>query len=315
MDMYAKRLRDRKARSGRKKKRKQEAGDDDADDTNDAWPTGQDFWMSESSKALMQLWIQKAREGVIRVEKERASRFVSDLRETLSHMPESEDWYYSADLRTSGERLLAQGEQLAADRRSLESDEQVRVEQISSEMSQFEAEKRRQMEEGVHELERVLADQRRALMEDVDGRLQELQRDRDAKSAAFEKERAVSPASAQAQLEREHTAKLGEMDASIRAEREKAMADVEAKLAAKQQDAVATQDKRQVAIIERRKISKRQISEIQVDTVKKIKTNEMQWSNDANGWLSKAKTRIETRKSEDAAKAQRDADLKSRRKR
>ena len=49
--------------------------------------------------------------------------------------------------------LLSQGEQLAADRRSLESDEQVRVEQISSETSQFEAEKRRQMEESVHELE------------------------------------------------------------------------------------------------------------------------------------------------------------------
>ena len=69
--------------------------------------------------------------------------------------------YYSADLRTSGEMLLSQGEQLAADRRSLESDEQVRVEQISSETSQFEAEKRRQMEESVHELERVLASQRR----------------------------------------------------------------------------------------------------------------------------------------------------------
>ena len=76
------------------------------------------------------------------------------------------------------------------------------------------------MEESVHELERVLASQRRVrdqrrqrcarcrtsacthtpptpalqdLMEDVDSRLQELQRDRDAKSAAFEKERAMSP--------------------------------------------------------------------------------------------------------------------------
>merc|ERR1711988_1066841 len=118
-------------------------------------------------------------------------------------------------------------------------------------------------------------------------------------------ERAMSPASAQAKLEREHTAQLGEIDASIRAAREKAVAEVEAKLAVQQRDALAMQDKRQVAIIERRKIAKRQISDIQVDTVKKIKTNEMQWSNDANGWLSKAKARIETRRAEDDAKAQR----------
>ena len=73
-------------------------------------------------------------------------------------------------------------------------------------------------------------------------------------------------------------------------------------------------DQYETSIAALKKLSKAARVKVQQETVRKIKSAESEWQNRANGWLFKAKARIQTKKKEDAEKEKRDQAKKDRRK-
>ena len=199
-------------------------------------------------------------------------------------------------------------------RRAIEAEELVQLNCINDDETEFEREKRNAMEKDVLEFEREVAEERRAFMAEAEAKIEGMQQNRESQATQFAKAEALAPAAQQAELKKEHAEELQRLDRGIADEKARAKADLEATLAERKGAMASKQEKRQVAIIEKKRMAKNARVKVQQDTVKKIKAAESEWQNRANGWLFKAKGRIAAKMKEDAEKAKRDQAKKDRRK-
>ena len=199
-------------------------------------------------------------------------------------------------------------------RRAIEAEELVQLNCINDDETEFEREKRNAMEKDVLEFEREVAEERRAFMAEAEAKIEGMQQNRESQATQFAKAEALAPAAQQAELKKEHAEELQRLDRGIADEKARAKADLGATLAERKGAMASKQEKRQVAIIEKKRMAKNARVKVQQDTVKKIKAAESEWQNRANGWLFKAKGRIAAKMKEDAEKAKRDQAKKDRRK-
>jgi len=229
-------------------------------------------------------------------------------------MPESADWFFTVELRKAGEELRDKGIDLGMQRRAIESDEEVQLQRIADDEAEFEREKRVAIDKDIMNFEREIAEERRSFMDEAEGKIESMQRNRDGQASQFAKAEALAPAAQQQELKATHAEELQRLDREIAEEKRSAKAGLEDKLAGRKAVMTAKQEKRQIAILEKKKLSKAARVKVQQETVRKIKSAESEWQNRANGWLFKAKARIQTKKKEDAEKEKRNQAKKDRRK-
>merc|ERR1711968_335336 len=120
MEEYAQKMRDYKLRKAKADMRA--AGfisDDEDEDGNIKLKVGH---INAASKALAQLWLQRARKFRKATVIKQREDMKLDLRRVREHLSEEHDWYYGQDLRLGGTSLIEEGDKLEETRRQLVAD-------------------------------------------------------------------------------------------------------------------------------------------------------------------------------------------------
>jgi hypothetical protein len=116
--------------------RKRAAGqaDSDEDDVDEAaakWTVALDA----ASKALAQRWLRMAQDRIVGTFKTKGTKLRGDVKDALRAMPPEDDWFFGAALRSEGQAVMDNGDQLGQDMRTVEAEETVKVSDADRDLS------------------------------------------------------------------------------------------------------------------------------------------------------------------------------------
>merc|ERR1711871_609703 len=176
MEAYAAKMREYKLRKAKADMRA--AGfisDDEDEDGNIKLKVGH---INAASKALAQLWLQRARvfrrETVIKQRED----MKLDLRRVKEHLSEEHDWYYGQELRVAGASLIEEGDALEETRRQLGADAKAAARDLKDELEQFTLEKEAQTQkEELKKLDALIEAERAKQAEAIEKRVEAGQAD------------------------------------------------------------------------------------------------------------------------------------------
>jgi len=140
---------------------------------------------SNATKALAMRWYQMAKD-VIEVKFRAKSESLSkELQKILEQMPEEEDWYYGASTRMEGRDLVAKGEDLEADRATLEAEASIKINKIKTDLDGYVTERTLEIDRERRAFEAKWAQKRDRLKVDIDLRTAELTRIKELRKKDF----------------------------------------------------------------------------------------------------------------------------------
>merc|ERR1712166_1239933 len=136
--------------------------DDEDEDGNVKLKVG---YINAASKALAQLWLERAREyRKTTVIKERENMKL-DIRRIMEHLSEEHDWYYGQDLRLLGKTLQDEGDALQETRRQFDGDAKMAARELEDGLKEFTLENEAQAQTEIEEIEEQMRADRVALLE------------------------------------------------------------------------------------------------------------------------------------------------------
>eukprot|EP00948_MAST-09A_sp_MAST-9A-sp1_P004281 g4281.t1 len=315
MERYAARIRDIKIRGPRKKKRKKK--DRSYMDDDDGMDDDRGFGfldLSQSSIALMRKWLMLARESKERKHHEKSRNLDKYLTDMLKEMPPNLDWYFTIELRTTGENLLKEGRELESTRKNLEAAAKLNKRAIEDELESFVREKSEQKSRDLLQMETKLTEARAKAMDAADERVSELRRDYARREAQFKKEERLCPPSERNAMKVKHGNELEAMKQSIESEKEKQLGAVNVKMADLQAEVDKKQAKRDEAINDRTAIAQQKMKNIDQEVEDEMKKKERSWQDRSMAWLKKSERKLEMKKKDDLEKEAMEAQRKQIRK-
>lgn len=292
MEAYAKRMRARKARKGKK-----EHMDSDIEDPSLHWH----LQLNESSRALALRWIWQARDTRYAMFREQAAALRSSIAEMAAKMQEVDDWFYGKELRLDGDRLVDEGDVLAEEQLKYDDEMTVKMQQAERDFEAFEREKRETTAREVQAFDQILEKDREDVAQKISAREQELltlYRQKEVEFAAMQRE-ARDEGSLTPTLVNEHRAFL----ASMEAERENEL--VKLTQAARDKE---TQKRdafeRKLALVEsaiqsRRALAQHRILSIRKEAMNVLRQREKAWQGHASGWMERAGRKIAVKEQEE----------------
>jgi DNA-directed RNA polymerase len=219
--------------------------DDEDEDGNIKLKVG---YINAASKALAQLWLERAREyRKTTIIKEREDMKL-DIRRVLEHLSEEHDWYYGQDLRLTGKALKDEGDELQETRRQFEGDAKAAARELEDDLKTFTLEKEAQAQAEIEEIEEKMRQDRVKLLEKGEMRIQEITRNKTRMKAQFEKEVKLAPPEDRAGMVAVHKEEVKKLDALIDEERKKQAEAIERRIDAGKNDLGARQRKREDAL-------------------------------------------------------------------
>merc|ERR1711865_755368 len=170
MEAYARKRRERKEKGGKKKPKTDSPYDTDEEETMKKWVVN----VNAASKALMLLWLRKAREKKDVDDGAKAAAIRKQVDDTLGKMQEEDDWFYGSELRINGKALVKEGITLTEDQRSLEAEMAVKLRRIEEDLTKFSEEKQAEMNEKRDAFDAKWEREKALVVEEADNRVQEL---------------------------------------------------------------------------------------------------------------------------------------------
>merc|ERR1711871_991113 len=315
MEIYAQKMRDRKLGKTKKKKKRGAMGEEDSsdDDGPDSWP--KKLHLRAATKALAVRWLKNARTSRDKRHKEKCDNLMEDLAVVLGGMPDTMDWYFSAELRLEGENLKEEGRNLGAERRRAEADMQIKCRAILDGLAAFRAEKEEQKQLEVEKLERKMDADRKTAMREADERIEALTKRKVQAKQKFQKELEFCPDEQIPTMKRQQAEEMEELEKEIKTERARSLAMLEKKMSASAEDLGKKQVKRDEAIKDRERSAQEKVASMKKKCEVEMQKKEQEWLNASSGWLFKARAKIEKKKIEDEEAAKRERNKKKRRRR
>lgn len=310
MEAYAAKMREYKLRKAKADMRA--AGfisDDEDEDGNIKLKVGH---INAASKALAQLWLQRARKFRKETVIKQREDMKLDLRRIKEQLSEEHDWYYGQELRITGASLIEEGDALEETRRQLSADAKVAARDLEDELQQFTLEKEAQTQQEIDIIEEKMREDRVKILEKAEMRIQEITANKTRKKTVFEKETKLAPPEDRAAMVAQQKEEIKKLDALIEAERAKQAEAIEKRVEAGQADLGDKQRKREQALQTKKDICERKVKQLYDEIDDKMKKSETNWLNRSAGWIHKAERKIKSKKDDDEAKAKAEKERKKR---
>merc|ERR1711871_948409 len=310
MEAYAAKMREYKLRKAKADMRARGfISDDEDEDGNIKLKVG---FINAASKALAQLWLQRARKFRKATVIKQRNDMKLDIRRVAEHLTEETDWYYGQDLRLGGTSLIEEGDKLEETRRQLVADAKAAARDLEDELQEFILEKEAQTQAEIDIIEEKMREDRVKILEKAEMRIQEITRDKTRKKTVFEKETKLAPPEDRAAMVAQQKEELKKLDALIDAERKKQAEAIEKRVEAGQADLGEKQRKREQALSTKKDICARKVQNLYDEIDDKMKKSETSWLNRSAGWIHKAERKIKSKKDDDEKKKKADKERKRR---
>lgn len=256
-----------------------------------------------ATEALALRWIRMARDSLGAKFREKSLKIRDNLATTLGDMPEEDDWYYGAGLRLEGSSLLARGQALDEDRRTLEAEASVKINKINLDLEVYVQDRESELHRERDAFELQLAQKADRIALDIEIRHAELQRLREAKAiefAAEEKKQKMELGAASTELTQSHRNQLLDIENLMVTERERAEGQrdfdqAEARVMFDRAEKIKLND-----LTNRKIFAGTNSARIRETVAKKVHASELEWQQMSGKWLTIAQKKVEIKKKEDA---------------
>ena len=300
MEAYAAKMREYKLKKAKADMRaKGFISDDEDEDGNVKLKVG---YINAASKALAQLWLERAREyRKTTIIKEREDMKL-DIRRVMEHLTEEHDWYYGQDLRLTGKGLKEEGDELQETRRQFDGDAKASARELETNLQTFTLEKEAQAQKEIEEIEEKMRQDRVALLEKAEMRIQEITRNKTRLKTQFEKEVKLAPPEDRAGMVAVQKEEVKKLDALVEGERKKQAEAIQQRIEAGKSDLGARQRKRQDALQTKKDTVGRQVKMLFDEVDVKMRKSETNWLHRSAGWIHKAERKVAAKQKDDEAK-------------
>eukprot|EP00750_Incisomonas_marina_P013799 INCI17542.1.p1 GENE.INCI17542.1~~INCI17542.1.p1 ORF type:complete len:3776 (-),score=497.18 INCI17542.1:2420-13582(-) len=268
--------------------------------------------LSEATKALAKLWLQKGRASLKGRLQAKAKDLYEEIDRAVAKMPEKDDWFYTSELRLAGENLANVGRSLREERRNKQAQADGKSRKMQDDVQAYRDKKEAEMAEELAEFEKHEQSERAKLERELEKRKIDVLAHKATRQQEFEESsKKLSEfrlKEAKAKFEKDMTA----VDASIVAERQKLLQKFESGIAAQREAILKKHENARQAILRKSNdaLNKaRHNEQAQLDAVKK---REEEWRKQALVWLNTANKKF-AKKAE--ADAEHEAQKKSSRRR
>lgn len=314
MRQYSAAMKNRAARAERRRKKKERAGKKaeltkEEEDQALVRHLPKHLLLNAATTAIAQKWLRTTREVMIQKAHNTTKDIHGRLSEALDVIVPEDDWFFTADFRTRGEKLLEEGDDLLDSRGRLVAEQDSRIRRINREFESYKADKDTLLENEREALEKRLAHEKHEKKEALDIELLNMERQRRAKETEMRTELDIGDG----ELPEDKQAELRRMDAKRLAKRDAGMAEIEDSLIAQRDALTLKQAKRAMAIDERRVQTEARVQNVRVEFAQKMRQAESKWQKQSQAWLNRATARIAVKKKEDADQEERAQAKKGRR--
>ena len=311
MEAYAAKMREYKLKKAKADMRaKGFISDDEDEDGNVKLRIGH---INAASKALAQLWLERAREYRKKTVVKERENMKLDIRRVMEHLSEEHDWYYGQDLRLTGTGLQEEGDNLQETRRQFDADAKAGSRDLEDELNTFTLEKEAQAQAEIEEIEEKMRADRVALLEKAEMRIQEITRNKTRLKTQFEKEVKLAPPEDRAGMSSSHKEEVKKLDVLIENERKKQAEAIQKRIEAGNNDLGDRQRKRVDALQTKKDVVARKIKMLFDDVDIKMKKSETNWLHRSAGWIHKAERKVAAKEKDDNAKKEAEKERKKRR--
>ncbi|DAZ97950.1 TPA: hypothetical protein N0F65_006375 [Lagenidium giganteum] len=292
MEAYAKKMRERKARKGKKAH-----VDSDEEDPSLHWK----LQLNEASRALALKWIWQARDAKYAVFCEQAAALRTNLKAMCDKMQEVDDWFYGRELRLDGLKFMEEGEELRQEQIKHDEDMRNKIAVTERDIETFEKEKREAIATEQLAFQQILlrdsADSKQQL-ERRERELLELQKKKEVEFAEIQRN-AKEDGSLTSMLVNEHRSYLTSMEEERTTELKK----LEETLTEKERQKKEAFDRKlalsESAIQNRKALAQHRILSIKKEAMNVLRIREKSWQSRTNGWMDKAGRKIAVKEQED----------------
>jgi hypothetical protein len=272
MERYAQKLRQLKMKNAR------DSVTVDVPPAADGTPMQTEF--NAATKALALRWVRLARDGLDARFRTRSETLRVDLDNTLSNMPEEDDWYFGASLRLEGKDLDKRGKNMDDDRKTLEAEAAVKIYKIENDLVQHLKEREDELVRERRLFDSKLVQQGDRITLDIDLRLEELTKLRETKMKEFkqvEKKAAEEQGAAPTEMKQNHRNQILAIEELMSTERER-MEKFRESEAEEAEIMFSRAEKIKRGEMERRKaIAGDNVARIRLEVSRKIRNRELEW--------------------------------------
>uniref|UniRef100_A0A7R9VKW7 Uncharacterized protein n=1 Tax=Pseudictyota dubia TaxID=2749911 RepID=A0A7R9VKW7_9STRA len=256
--------------------------------------------LSDSSKRMMKLWVQKSRDSRANAMRQRFNTMQQRLADTLSRIKEEDDWFYSKELRVKGTTLETESKRLSLDREVKEAETAAAVRKAQKKLDEY-----------CHEMDIKLDARRSALEDELSSKFPSLQNE----ARAMELRRKLEEMkSAHDSEEEEAQATIGTIPDDMLARHNEAIKEIEQQIADEAKQAETTwstfeAERRRAFAREERAIQRdvkdrqndiqREIESIKQSSRTEIEQHEKLWTEEVSSWLAVAARKVSVKEQED----------------
>ena len=257
--------------------------------------------VNAATKALALRWVRLARDGLESRFRVRSENPREDLENTLSQMPEEDDWFYGS-MRLEGAELNKRGNSLDDDRKSLEAEAAVKIYKIENDLNNHVKERNEEIKRERDLFESKVSQQIDRINLDVELRQDELVKLKEAKKIEFkgiEKKAREELGAAPTEMTQSHRNQLIAIDELMISERQRLEQfrddeTGEARIMFERAEAIKE------AETERRKASAGDnVARIRMEVGRKVKNFEKEWQGLTAKWLQVGKRKVAIKKKDD----------------
>lgn len=293
MERYAQKLRQMKMKKAR-------------DSVNVDIPMAADGTASQvevnaATKALALRWVRLARDGLESRFRIRSENLREGLENTLSQMPEEDDWFYGS-LRLEGADLMKRGNSLDDDRKTLEAEAAVKIYKIENDLNNHVKERDSETKRERDLFEAKISQQIDRINLDVELRQDELVKMKETKKVEFkaiEKQAREELGAAPTEMTQSHRNQLIAIDELMVTERARLVTfrddeTNEARIMFERAETIKEGE------TERRKAAAGDnIARIRLEVGRKVKSFEQEWQQMTAKWLQVGKRKVAVKKKDD----------------
>jgi len=255
--------------------------------------------LSAASKAIAQLWLLKARHGLVQNRRERAVEITKELQRSLSRMPEKQDFFYTKELRLSGVELFERGNDLTKLRKQMETSAQVRIQKLRDDMESFEKGNRATIVRLRRAQEAIQKRENEAMKAKIKARTAELEHEMEQQEMDLVRQSATASESTKKSLREGFEKRKNALEQGIEREQKKLQRELNEKHEQKFKEIDEKSEGVEQNILRRRSETETKILAINKEVNDSIEEKEATWRKKSLVWLNKARRKFEAKKRAD----------------
>lgn len=244
--------------------------------------------VSAATRAIAQKWMNMARLSLGDRRLTKATDIYKEVDDAVAKMPEKDDWFFTAELRTRGETLSREGKNLREDRTNVTAQTDVKVRQLQDDLDSFESNLKTEMKSEKEKFDRHEETERANVMQEFERRKNDIELHRKERQKVFDAESQRLSEFRLKDAKRKFAKELADYDASIRSERDRLLKGFEGHIAKEREMLLKKHQDKEQEILRRKNDLRNKTRHLRESELEDIKVRERKWRKDALVWLNEA---------------------------